>query len=239
MIEQLLLKLRARDEISVEEEEAIRLLPEPPGQIGARRTLINAGETLDNSILLVSGLMCRYKDLRNGERQIMELHVPGDFVDLHSFTLKRLDHSLLALTSCTYATVPHVRLAQVTADFPHLARMFWFSTNLDAAIHRAWMLSLGRRTAIARIAHLFIELLLRLELIRMTEGNSYALPLTQDDLAECLGMTAVHVNRMLKQLRDRDLVTFRSGRVVIHNLEELKAVAEFEPDYLYLEKRPR
>jgi len=112
-------------------------------------------------------------------------------------------------------------------------------TALDAAIHREWQLSLGRRTSLARIAHLFCELQARLDVVGLTQGSSYRLPLTQVDLAECLGLTPIHVNRTLRELRSQGLVTFRSKLVSIDNYDGLKRIAEFNADYLYLDKRPR
>jgi CRP-like cAMP-binding protein len=239
MIERHLMKLRARDDISAEEERAIRGAVSHQREHPADRTVIRAGEELDHSTLLLEGLMCRYKDLRDGERQITELHVAGDFADLHSMTLKRLDHNVMTLTPCRVAVVPHERLKAITAEHPHLTRVYWFSTNMDAAIHREWAVSLGRRSAIARVANLFCELHVRLGLVGLAEELSYGLPLTQGDLAECLGLTSVHVNRTLKELRERELVEFRGGRVTIQDLGGLQRVAEFDPSYLYLEKRPR
>ena len=138
--------------------------------------LSRTGRELTVSTLLLKGMMCRYKDLRNGERQISELHVAGDFVDLHSFTLKKLDHSIMSLTPCTIATVPHQKLAAITEQYPHLTRVYWFHTNLDAAVHREWELSLGRRSALAKIASLFCELHARLAIVGLTEGSNYPLP---------------------------------------------------------------
>ena len=178
-------------------------------------------------------------DLADGQRQIMEVHVPGDFLDLHSFLLKRLEHNVGSLTPVRIALVPHDALRQITEDHPHLARLLWFSTLLDAAIHRERILSVGRRSAVARIAHLICELKLRLEVIGLSDGSRFALPLTQTDLADASGLTAVHVNRMLKRLRDDDLLTFRGGEVTIHDWDRLQRVAEFSADYLYLERRPR
>ena len=239
MIDAHLLKLRARDDISADEERAIRAAVGEVRDHPADRTIIRAGQTLTASTLLLDGLMCRYKDLRNGQRQITELHVAGDFADLHSFTLKRLDHNIMTLTPCRVAMVPHERLQEITERFPHLTRVYWFMTNLDAAIHREWELSLGRRTALARVAHLFCELHVRYGVVGMADGDSYRLSLTQAELAECLGLTPVHVNRTLKELRERGLVEFRGKQVAIHDMAGLKRVAEFEPDYLYLERRPR
>jgi CRP-like cAMP-binding protein len=239
MIERHLRKIRARDEITAAEEEAIRTCVTEIRDISTNSRIIRANEPLEVSTILLDGLACRYKDLRNGERQITELHVAGDYMDLHSFTLKRLDHDVLALTPCRIAITPHDRLRKITEDFPHLTRVYWFATNLDAAIHREWVLSLGRRPAAARIAHLFCELYIRLGISGLTEKLSYALNLTQAELAECLGLTAVHVNRMLRELREQGLVTFREARVSILNWEGLQHAGEFDPSYLYLEQRSR
>ena len=239
MIEKLLMKLRTRDDVSAEEEEALRGAIGETMDVAADRTLIVEGQEINQCILLLEGLLCRYKDLRNGERQIMELHVAGDFADLHSFTLKRLDHNVMALTPCRLALAPHERLETISRDHPHLTRLLWFSTNLDASIHRQWVLSLGRRTAMARLAHLFCELHVRLGLVGLTDELQYRLDLTQLDLAECMGLTAVHVNRTLKELRERGLVEFRNNIVRIDDLPRLQSLAEFDPSYLFLERRHR
>jgi CRP-like cAMP-binding protein len=232
-------KLRARDDISDAEEAAIRAAVSKIVTVEADKTIIKPGAVLDHSTLLLDGIMCRYKDLKSGERQITELHIAGDFVDLHSFTLKRLDHSIMALTPCTIATVPHPRLAAITEEHPHLTRVYWFNTNMDAAIHREWEVSLGRRDALSKVANLFCELHIRLGIVGLTRGDEYDLPLTQTDLAECLGLTQIHVNRTLRELREAGLVEFRSGVVRIVARERLVAIAEFDPSYLYLERRLR
>ena len=237
MIEKHLMRLRARDNVSAHEEQAIRDAMLDPVDVAARTTIIRAGQLLSTSTMLLEGLMCRYKDLRNGERQITELHLAGDFVDLHSFSLKRLDHNIMALTPCRIAPVPHDRLTRITEEHAHLARMYWFSTNLDAAIHREWEVSLGRRSAISKTAHLFCELHVRLGLVGLADETSYDLKLTQVDIAECLGLTAVHVNRTLRDLREQGAVEFSKGRVTIGDMTKLRRIAEFEPAYLYLERQ--
>lgn len=239
MIERHLAKLRARDEISAEEEQAVRDAVSGPIEVPADKTIIRAGDLLSHSTFLLDGIGCRYKDLRNGERQITELHVAGDFLDLHSFTLKKLDHNVMTLTPCSIATIEHDKLRTITERFPHLARVYWFATNMDAAIHREWSVSLGRRSAIARLAHLFCEMHVRLGLVGLADDSGYEMRITQTDLAECLGLTAVHINRTLKDLREQGLVEFRSGRVEIGDRAALQRTAEFNPNYLYLEKRPR
>ncbi len=137
------------------------------------------------------------------------------------------------------ASVPHEALRVITESQPHLGRMLWFSPLLDAAIHREKILSIGRRSALARIAHILCELLVRLRLVGLADETGYALPLTQADLADVTGLTSVHVNRMLKKLRDDDLLTFRSGIVTVGDWDRLQRVAEFDPTYLQLERRPR
>ena len=239
MIEAHLSKLRARDDLSADEEQAIRGLVSQVIDVPADRTVIRHGKELQHSLLLLSGWLARAKDLKSGQRQIVELHVPGDFADLHSFTLKRLEHDVIALTPCRIALVPHSSIKEVTEVLPHLTRIFWLMTNIDAAIQREWTLSLGRRTAIARMAHLFCELNLRLGLVGLSHNDSYEFPLTQVELGECLGLTSVHVNRTLQELRRRGLLDLENRRVTIHDLGSLKKVAEFDDLYLYLDKRPR
>jgi CRP-like cAMP-binding protein len=143
------------------------------------------------------------------------------------------------MTPVKIALVPHDALRGITETHPHLGRMLWFSTLLDAAIHREKILSIGRRSAVARIAHVLCELMVRLRLVGLADETGYALPLTQADLADVTGLTSVHVNRMLKKLRDEKLLTFRGGKVAIDDWEGLQRLAEFDPTYLHLERRPR
>jgi CRP-like cAMP-binding protein len=239
LIENHLLKLRARDNVSREEEQAIRGLVSNTVEVPADRIFIHAGRELNESTLLLDGWMARVKDLQSGQRQIAELQISGDFVDLHGFTLKRLDHDIMTLSRCLVAMVPHERLKDITERFPHLTRLYWFMTNLDAAIQREWTLSLGRRTAIARMAQLFCELRVRYRIIGQAQDNSYEFPLTQVELGETLGLTAVHVNRTLQELRRMGLLKLERRWVTIHDVEALESVAEFDSRYLYLEKHSR
>lgn len=239
MIEKHLRMLRVRDDVSLEEEAVLLALISETREVPAKTNFIRAGQRLSSSTLLLEGMMCRHKDLREGERQITDLHLAGDFVDLHGFTLKRLDHHLMTLTPCKVAIVPHERLKALSEHHPHLSRLYWFCTNMDAASHREWELSLGRRMAIARVSHLLCELRIRFELVGMTNGPAFALPLTQVELAECVGLTPVHVNRIVRQLRERGLTDVRRGHVKILDLPGLETLAEFDPNYLYLEKLPR
>jgi len=234
MISVHLKKLRKRTEISPEEERAIRSAVSETRLLPADEIVIRSGEELSTSLMLLDGWMARSKDLPSGERQVTELHVAGDFADLHAYALKRLDHDVVTLTDCTVAVVPHARLADITQRYPRLGRIYWFSTNVDAAIHRELALSLGQRSAISRMANLFCELHARLDLIGRVSGNSYELPLTQRELSECLGLTVVHANRTLQELRRRGLVEFENRKMRILDMAGLEGVAEFDASYLDL-----
>jgi CRP-like cAMP-binding protein len=239
MIDRLFLKLRVRDLLSDEEEQALRATIDGFEHVPAKQVLIKRGEPLQHSVLLLDGLMCRYKDLRNGRRQISALHVPGDFLDLHGFTLRKLDHDVMALTASHVAFADFAKLTKLTEEFPHVTRLLWFSTNLDAAIHREWELSLGQRTGVSRAAHLFCELYHRLLIVGGVDGQTFPFPVNQTELGECLGLTPVHTNRVLRELRERGLATFKGGLVTIENLRGLETLAEFDRAYLYLDSTPR
>jgi CRP-like cAMP-binding protein len=228
-------KLKRRVDISSEEERVIRDSVAEVRRIDADRLVIRAGEDLNVSLLLLDGWLARSKDLEGGERQVTQLHVAGDFADLHGFTLKRLDHDVSSLSECRVAVVPHERIREVTEKYPRLARVYWFSTNMDAAIQRELALSLGQRSAISRMAHLFCELYVRLQVVGRAGSDGYEFPLTQRELSECLGLTVVHANRTLQELRRRGLVDLENRRLTIRDRRGLEGVAEFDPAYLYLD----
>lgn len=230
-------KLRRRIEISSDEERAIRDAVAEVRRIPADVLVIRSGEELNSSLLLIDGWLARSKDLAGGERQVTQLHVAGDFADLHGFTLKRLDHDVTTLSDCRIAVVPHERIRELTERFPRLGRIYWFSTNMDAAIQRELALSLGQRSAISRMAHLFCELYVRLDVVGRTRESGYEFPLTQRELSECLGLTVVHANRTLQELRRRGLVELENRQLRIRDRRGLEGLAEFDPSYLYLDKQ--
>lgn len=201
----------------------------------ARTPLVRAGDPVERSILLIDGFMCRYLDDRRGHRQLVALHVPGDFVDLHGFPLQRLDHDVATITRATVAFASHESLTRLTEVYPHLARMLWFSTLLDAAMHREWIFRLGRLNAPGRVAHFLAETDCRLQGIGISDGVRFRLPLTQADLGEACGLTSIHVGRTLTSLRRQGIVEFSDQVVTIHDKPELHRLAEFKPSYLYFD----
>lgn len=232
--------LRHRRGVSLDEHERARLEASiseiktlPP-----RTNIVLAGEPMSQSILLVEGFMSRYIDDRNGLRQLVAVHVPGDFVDLHAYPLKVLDHDVATMTAATVAIVPHDALDAITRELPAMTRKLWFSTLIDAAIHRAWLFRFGRLDAIGRVAHFISETNVRLMSAGLSDGRRFALGLTQNDLAEICGLTNVHINRVMRQLREERLCVFRSSLVEIPEPEKLAIRGQFDPDYLYIDLQP-
>jgi len=233
LIEAHLMRLRRLFPLNEAEEGVLRGLPSDSRRIPARRTLVHEHDLLDHSLLLTRGWLGRAKDAGSGKRQLTEVHLPGDFADLHSFTLKRLDHKIVTLSDVTVARVPHARLEELTADHPRLARIYWFLTNVDAAVHRQWAFLLGSVSARQRLAHLLCEFHTRLDVVGLSRNGIYDFPLTQDDLATCLGLTPVHVNRTLQEIRKTGFVEIRDRQVRIHDWPALAKLADFNPEYLY------
>jgi CRP-like cAMP-binding protein len=227
-------KLRARHDLSQEEELALREMRWSPARFDRHQVMVRQGEAIDHSILLLSGFALRSKVAADGARQIVETNVAGDFVDLHGFILRRLEHEITAANECEVATVPHRELTRITDKYPRLTRVLWFQTLVDASIHREWMLVLGKKRSRARIAQLFCEMHARLSIVGLTSDGGFSLPFNQQELADITGMTAVHLNRSLKELRDAGLVTYRNGRVELHDFAGLCRSAQFDPTYLHI-----
>jgi len=202
---------------------------------GPREMMVREGVPVTQCTLVTKGLVQRFKDARDGKRQILALHVPGDFVDLHSYPLKRLEHSVSALTQVAAIVMPHPQVRALTKLSATLTELMWRSTMIDAAINREWLLNIGTRDAAQRIGHLFCEMYIRLERVGLATDHVLALPLTQTDLGDATALTAVHVNRMLRQLREDGLADFKAGVVTILDWERLRRFAEFDPGYLFLE----
>ena len=238
-MEKLLTRLRRYDHVSAEEEQALRDAAGDVIDVRRGRVIIRAKMEQTCSSLLVSGFVHRFTDLKDGRRQSVQLSVPGDFIDLHSLLMKELDHEIGALSDCRLLRFPHERLLEVLKHHPHLGRLLWLSTLIDAAIHRQWIVSMGVRSAASRLAHLFCEIQVRLDGVGIGNPWGFDLPLTQVELAELLGMTPIHMNRMIRELRDDKILTFKGKVVRIHNWENLIKLAEFDPFYLGFQYRRR
>jgi CRP-like cAMP-binding protein len=229
-------KLLWRGKLSEVERAALDDMIARVREFGAGEDLVREGEKPTSSILLLDGFAARYSLLDDGRRQIVALHVAGDFVDLHSFILKTMDHNVGALTRCRIAVVPHEFLQGITERLPHLTRLLWLTTLIDAAMHREWIVGMGRRSAFEHLAHLLCELYSRLEVMGLVDGASFNLPLTQADLGDALGLSLVHVNRTVRELRQSGLVTWRATRLTIKDWTGLAKLAQFDPTYLHLNR---
>lgn len=223
---------RLRQTLTHEEREALETLPEEIATYESSSRIVEAGAACGRSTLLLEGFIVRGLE-GTGKRSALSVHVAGDFVDLHCFALKRLDHNVDTIGPARIAYVPHAKLEQVLRDKPHLARLLWSSTLLDAAMHRQWIMKLEQLTTPRRIAHIFSELWRRLDMVGLAERDGFQSPLTQADLADMSGSTAVHANRALRELRERGIAEFRRGRVVSQDREALEHYADFAADYLY------
>lgn len=231
--------LRGKRGISLSPEERDRLEAaiSEIQTLEPRTTIVRARDRLEQSTLLIEGFMSRYIDDRNGLRQLVAIHVPGDFVDLHAYPLKALEHDLAAMTAATVAIVPHADLDTLTSEMPELTRKLWFATLIDAAIHRAWLFRLGRLDAVGRVAHFLCETNARLVSAGLSDGKRFALGITQTDVAEICGLTNVHVNRVMRHLREERLCVFRSSLVEVLDPERLAARGQFDPFYLYIDSQ--
>jgi CRP-like cAMP-binding protein len=203
-------------------------------EFGPREDIIREGDCPSGSSFILEGCACRYNHLSSGKRQITAFYVPGDFCDLHSFLLKKLDDGVAAVTHCKVAFVPHQTLREITKHYPYLTRVFWMTTLVDGAVHREWMTGLGRLEARDRLAHALCELYVRLEAVGLTGDHSYELPMTQTELGDAFGLSTVHVNRVMQELRGEGLITSKGRTLVINDWKCLQRVAQFDPEYLHI-----
>ncbi len=231
--------LERRDRLEPHEVAIVERLAERSKLVPAGTDMVREGESPQHSLLMLSGWSARYNILSDGKRQISALHIAGDFVDLHSLLLKPMDHSVGALTDCTVAEVPHTLLRDISATAPHLTRMLWMLTVIDAAIFRRWLVASGHLPAPGQIAHCFCDLFVRLSVVGLAEEFAFDLPVSQADVGDAMGLSAVHVNRCLKSLRRDGLLRWHGGRVTILDWDGLRALAEFDAAYLNLERRDR
>ena len=203
--------------------------------IGARSDLIREGDAPSDVHLILDGFACRYKLLPNGSRQIMAYLVPGDFCDLHVFILKTMDHSIGTPSPCRVVRMSRPQILGLL-ERPAIARALWWAALVDEATLREWLVNLGAREAEQRVSHLLCELLLRLRAVGLSSDHTYELPITQAELGETMGLSTVHVNRVLQKLRSEKLITLKARKLVILDWQALVAQSGFNPNYLHLAK---
>ncbi|WP_133364693.1 Crp/Fnr family transcriptional regulator [Qipengyuania sediminis] len=223
---------RLRAALGEGEKQRLESMVERTEWIERPTRLIARGEHCQHSTILVDGFMLRTIDDEDA-RFVVSFHVPGDFVDLHCYPMGRLDHNIDTLGAVKVAYVPHKAIDAVLEEDLKLARALWFSTLLDAAMHREWIMKLEQLTAPKRLGHIFAEIARRLQMVGLGGTNGFDTPLTQSDLAAMCGATAIHTNRALRDLREANLAHFQRGAVRIPDLAALERYSHFTPDYLY------
>lgn len=217
-------------------EAIARVAREAVREIPARRDIVREGERPQSILFVLEGWGCRYKQLRDGRRQVVSIMLPGDMCDADTGAIERMDHTIAAISAMKVAQVNFRRFDELR-EHPEVARAIVLHERAKIAIQREWTMSLGQRSAIERISHLLCELFLRLESVGAVEGNSCEFPLTQSDIADACGLTPVHVNRILQELRKEGLVELMKRRLFIPNLRALMDRALFDPNYLYAARR--
>lgn len=204
------------------------------GRVKAKRDVISEGDRPERVHLIVRGWAARYKLLKDGKRQITAFLIPGDLGDVHVTLLSHMDHGIVALTPCTVAYLDSSELHRVTSDNSRLARAMWWSTLVDEATLRQWVVNVGRRDAYQRIAHVLCEVHARMELVGLVEDGRLPLPLSQDELADATGLTAVHTNRTIQRLRQDGLIEIGGGMLRVPDIEALQEAGGFDPNYLHV-----
>lgn len=231
-------RLTSRSVLTRQEQQAVLSLPGTPMQVRPNRDFVPLGQKVDHSCLIVSGFVGRFKQDRDGRRQITMFHLPGDMCDLHSVVEPVATSALQALSDATILRIPHAPIREAAARYPALALALWRDCMVDSAILAEWVMNVGRRDARERIAHTLCELTIRLGVKTDDPHIVYDLPITQMHLADATALTAVHVNRTLQSLRGEGLVEWRSGRFWVLDWEGLVKVAQFDPGYLFANMKP-
>ena len=231
----LIRKLESVFTLTDDERQTLLDLPMQLAVIKGNQDIVREGDQPSRSCLLLSGFACVYKMTAHGKRQIVSFTIAGDIPDLQSLHLKVLDNSVSTISPCRVGFIQHEALHDLCARYPHLAAAFWRETLIDAAIFREWVMNVGRRETYNRMAHVLCELLVRLRAVDLVEDHICDLPITQSEFADALGVTNVHVNRVLQQMRAEGLIETKGTQLKIPDWDKLKQVGEFDPTYLHLE----
>jgi CRP-like cAMP-binding protein len=231
----LVAKLSLHTHLDAAEKQALVGLVTRTHRWKAGEAVAAPGEALDIATIVLDGMMARTKNLPDGRRQILSLLLPGDMVDAQASVLRRRDDALEAVSGVVAAIVPQSRMAAIGAQFPRLHEAFLREAMIEASVAREWVLSLGRRTAQEALAHLLCEVCLRLDAVGLGRDGSYSFPPKQQQLADCLGLSNIHLNRVVKQLRDAGLIEIERRTLRVENRPALERLAKFNPDYLHFD----
>lgn len=227
-------KLEARAPLSVEDQTALLNLPHTVKVLRRHEFIVREDETPRDCCILLSGFAMRHKVAGNGGRQIFSIHMRGDAIDLHNSMLGKADHNLEMLSGGEAAFIPVEVIRNLTLAHPAIGHAMWYETLVDAAIFREWTLNVGRRDARSRMSHMLCEFALRLELADLGESTDYELPMTQEELADTLALTSIHISRTLKSLAAEGLVTRTNRSVKILDWHQLAKLGDFDSGYLHL-----
>lgn len=202
-------------------------------QVARHKHLVREGDVPEQCCLLVDGFACRYKETAKGERQIVSFHLAGDLLDIQHLLLDVADHSVQAITDATVAWIAKADLIHLASERPDVGKGLWQDSLIDASIFREWVLNVGRRDAKTRIAHMLCEFVARCEAAGLGNADRFVLPMTQEQIADATGLTAVHVNRTLKSLEADDAIA-RDGRCYrVRDWDRFRKIADFDATYLH------
>jgi CRP-like cAMP-binding protein len=229
-------RLASHSDLGDNESRAILDLPARPAQIQTNRDFVRLGERVDQACFVVTGLVGRFGQNREGGRQITAVHLPGDIANLSSVVAPEARSALQALWVSTILCVPHEALRGAARRHPAIAEAFWRESAIEAAVLAEWIVNVGRRNAKSRVAHLLCEIASRVEGLGVRVGSTIPFPATQTHIADMLGLTSVHVNRMVQKLKEDGIVAVHSRMIHVLDWERLKKVGDFDPDYLRIAK---
>jgi CRP-like cAMP-binding protein len=227
-------KLELWQPLLAAEQEAILALPHACRDLHAGQYLVWDGDRPQHTCVLLDGFAHRHKIGGNGGRQILSIHMKGDIVDLQNSLLGIADHNVQMLTAGKVALVPVEAMRDLASTHPAIGMAMWYETLVEGSIFREWILNIGRRDARTRIAHLLCEFAVRMEAAELGDVSTYELPITQEQLADAVALTAVHVNRTLMRLEEDGLISRTKRVITIHDWPELAKTADFQPRYLHL-----
>ena len=230
-------RLSLHKELSAEDEAAILALPHSVKPLEPSQYIVREGDRATSSCMVISGFAIRHKVAGNGGRQIVNVHLRGDMVDLQNSLLKIADHNVQALTRMEGAFIPREAIKELAFARPSVGEALWLEALVEGAISREWIMNVGRRDAMTRVAHLLCEFAYRLEAVGEDAGCQYELPMTQEQLADTVGLTPVHVNRTLKALDKAGLTKRTRKSVTITDLKALARAGDFRSTYLHLPDR--